>query len=139
MYPVHLCYLIKIGSIKSDVWCRKMRFILADDNAQVCSALKLLLQTRTKNSEIIEVDNTGDLIAKVRLTHPDLVFLDWELPDLESESTVQTLRSLDPNLIIIALSGQPEAQIVALNAGVDGFINKGYPPEQILRTLQISR
>ncbi len=45
------------------------------------------------------------------------------------------LRERRPNLPVIALSGRLEARQMALDAGVDAFVSKGEPPEQLLTTL----
>jgi DNA-binding NarL/FixJ family response regulator len=47
------------------------------------------------------------------------------------------LRSIYPELKVIALSGRPEARRSALEAHVDGFISKGDPPECVLTTLDV--
>ena len=111
---------------------RHMSVLLADDQSKVRSALRLVLEQQPAVSILGEaVDATG-LLDWVKAACPDLVLLDWELPGLEADGLLPTLRELCPHLSVIALSGRPEARRAALDAGVDAFVSKGDPPERLL-------
>jgi len=112
-----------------------MYILLADDQPQVRSALRLLLEHEAKIQRITEVANAQDLLTQAQTSQPDLLLLDWELPGLDNLNLLLALRERCPNLPIIALSGRLEARQMALEAGVDAFISKGEPPEQLLMTL----
>jgi len=114
--------------------------LLADDQSKVRSALRLLLEQQPDIHILGEaVDSTG-LLDWVKVTCPDVVLLDWELPGLKAgdlstcsgQGLLPTLRELCPCLKVIALSGRPEARQAALDAGVDAFVSKGDPPERLL-------
>jgi two-component system response regulator DesR len=109
-----------------------MHILLADDQHSVRSALRLLLQQEADWGVVSEAVNAQELFDQVRVTAPDVVLLDWELPGLDSQIAVTALRELRPCLSIIALSGRPEARQPALDAGVEVFVSKGDPPEQVL-------
>jgi DNA-binding NarL/FixJ family response regulator len=111
-----------------------MRILLADDEAKVRSALKLLLE---QDSDLWVMDETADakgLLAHVKAECPDVVLLDWELPGLQG-NVPSTLGTLCPQVLLIALSGRPEARKKALSAGADAFVSKGDPPERLLAVL----
>ena len=109
-----------------------MRVLLADDQAKVRSALRLLLEQLPQVEILGEAVDTTGLLDWVRAIKPDLVLLDWELPGLPAASLVQILQSHHPDLLVIALSGRPEARQVALETGVHAFVSKGDPPERLL-------
>lgn len=115
------------------------RILLADDEAKVRSALRLLLEQQA-NAEILgeAVDSTG-VIDWVKATCPDAILLDWELPGLPATALLPVLGFYCPNLQVIALSGRPEARRSALNAGVDAFVSKGDPPEHLLEAIRRCR
>jgi DNA-binding NarL/FixJ family response regulator len=111
-----------------------MRVILADDQAKVRSALRLMLEEQSDVKIIGEaVDATG-VLDRVRATSPDLVLLDWELPGMH-DGLVAILHELCPHLKLIALSGRPQAGRAALSAGADAFVSKGDPPEGLLAAI----
>lgn len=116
-----------------------MRILLADDQSKVRSALRLVLEQQPDVSILGEaVDATG-LLDWVKAACPDVVLLDWELPGLEMDSLLPTLRELCPRLAVIALSGRPEARQAALDAGIDAFVSKGDPPELLLNAMDKCR
>jgi DNA-binding NarL/FixJ family response regulator len=112
-----------------------MRILLADDQATVRSALQLLLEENPELDVVGEATEAGELLAQAKMACPDLVLLDWELPGLQTADLLPALRQHLPRLVVIALSGRPEARRSALAAGVDAFVSKGDPPERLLATL----
>ena len=126
------CPIFKIA-IEGEV--KHMRVLLADDQSQVRSALRVLLEYGTKWRVIGEASEAEELVARAKADHPDLVLLDWELPGLEPTHALRALRQLCPQLRIIVLSSQPEARQDALATGADGFVSKGDPPERLLAVM----
>ena len=112
------------------------RVVLADDRVEVREALRLLLEYDAGMIVIGEAADVDTLLAGVRAACPDLLLLDWELPGLDRDDALQTLRVAAPGTAIIAISGHPEARRAALAAGVDAFISKCHPPETLLGTLR---
>jgi DNA-binding NarL/FixJ family response regulator len=112
-----------------------MRILLADDQPRVRFALRVLLERQTGFEVAGEAVDAKDLLAQVAATCPDLVLLSWELPGLAAVHALAAVRIICPDVHIIALSGWPEARRIALTAGVDAFVSKGDPPEQLLATI----
>jgi len=113
-----------------------MRVVLADDQPKVRSALQLLLKHTLDISAMTEAGETKVLLEQIRTIHPDLVLLDWELPGLSAIGSLSALREGCPKLLVIVLSGRPEACEQALAAGADAFVSKIDPPEFLLETLR---
>ena len=115
---------------------RRMRIVLADDQAKVRSALRLVLEQEPGIEVLGEaVDATG-LLDWVRTARPDAILLDWELPGLPTDELLQALGTDGPGVRVIALSGLPEARDAACEAGVHAFVSKGDPPEMLLGTVR---
>jgi DNA-binding NarL/FixJ family response regulator len=113
-----------------------MRVILADDDRNVRSALRLLLEKELEFEVAGEAADGQDLLVEAESAEPDLVLFDWELPGLKTAEMVAELRACCPRAILISLSGRLEARQAALGAGVDAFVSKGDPPERVLDILQ---
>ena len=113
-----------------------MDVLLADDQAQIRSALRLLLEQEPEIVVIGEVADTRDLISQIQTLQPDIVLLDWELPGMEKDRTLVRLRALCSRAAIVALSGRPEAVHASLLAGADAFVSKVDPPDRLLETLR---
>jgi DNA-binding NarL/FixJ family response regulator len=112
-----------------------MKILLADDNPEVRSALRLLLEQEPVLATVTEVSNTQGLLAYLNQNCPKVVLLDWELPGLRNGNLLTALRSCCPEMKIVALSSKFEARQQALAARVDAFISKSEPPELILSTI----
>lgn len=113
-----------------------MRILVADDQAKVRSAIRLLLEHDEDIKVLGEaVDATG-LLDWVSVVCPDLVLLDWELPGRDMGELLDAVRGSCSRVRVVALSGRPEARREAIAAGVDGFVSKGDPPERLLNTLR---
>ena len=113
-----------------------IRVLLADDQAKVRSALRLLLAEHPEIEIMGEAVDTTGLLDWVKAACPDLVLLDWELPGLRPETILSLLHGRCPRLRVIALSSRPEASEAALDAGADAFVSKGDPPEELLVAIQ---
>jgi DNA-binding NarL/FixJ family response regulator len=111
---------------------KRMRVLIADDQPQVCSALRLLLMQEPDIAIVGEAEDMEQVLERIAGQRPDLVLLDWELPGQNGSSALVKLRTAWPELVVIALSGRPEARRAALAAGADAFVSKGDPPEQLL-------
>ena len=116
-----------------------MRVLLADDQAKVRSALRLLLEHQPGLEILGEAVDTTGLLDWAKAAHPDLVLLDWELPGLPAIALLPRLRAHQPGLRVIALSGRPEASQAALDAGADAFVSKGDPPEILVAAIKSCR
>lgn len=112
-----------------------MRVLLADDQAEVRSALKLLLEQDSEIAVVGEAADADALLAVTQATEPDIVLLDWELPGHRVVQVLPKLRACAPKAKVIALSGRLEARRAALAAGADAFVSKGDPPERLLAAL----
>jgi DNA-binding NarL/FixJ family response regulator len=110
--------------------------LLADDQAQVRFALRVLLEREPGLEVTGEAVDAEDLLAQVRLVCPDAVLLDWELPGLATAGGLSALHKSRPGLTVIALSGKPEACRAALQAGANAFVSKTDPPERLLAVIE---
>jgi two-component system, NarL family, invasion response regulator UvrY len=111
------------------------RFLLADDNSALRSALRLMLETRLTAPLIFEASDHARMIDQCMAHQPDCLILDWELPGLTEPDHLSALRDLLPDLKIIVISVRPEAAEAALTAHADAFICKTDPPAEILNTI----
>jgi DNA-binding NarL/FixJ family response regulator len=117
----------------------KVQILVADDQAEVRSALRLLLEQEPGIEIAGEAGDSAAMLAFAIAAAPDLLLLDWELPGCSAEHSLSILRSHCPQTTVIALSGRLGAREAAMAAGVDEFISKAEPPERLLRTILRTR
>lgn len=117
-----------------------MRILIADEWPNVQNALRLLLEQQPGCEVAGEVHEVGQLLAQVVEHNPDVVLLGWELPGLRTGrlpagALLGALRSICPDLRVLALSGRADARQAALDAGADAFVSKVAPPERLLSAI----
>jgi len=117
-----------------------MRVVLADDQAWLRSAMRLLLEDESNIEVVGEARDVHTLLQETKALLPDLILLDWELPGLSKPSErnrfIRLLHTDYPRISIIALSVNSDAKSASLALGVDAFVNKAEPPEHLLAALQ---
>jgi DNA-binding NarL/FixJ family response regulator len=112
-----------------------MRILLADSQAKVRFALRVLLERQVGVQVVGEANDAENLLKLVGETDPDILLLGWELPGRLEKDLLGQVHKTCPRLTVIALSGRPEAQQASLAAGADAFVSKTDPPERLLLAL----
>lgn len=109
-------------------------FIIDDDKTMVY-LLRTLLEM--DGYEVAEVQDWSAIIGTIQVESPDLILMDYFLPDLDGLELLAQLRA-DPMLTetrIIMSSGMDVSdQCVA--AGADAFLLKPYTPEQLVEVIK---
>jgi DNA-binding NarL/FixJ family response regulator len=114
---------------------RLMRILLADSQAKVRFALRVLLERQAGVEVVGEAASAEELLVCAAASCPDLVLLDWTVAGAVGVGLLRALRANCPGVEVIVLSGRPEARGAALAAGADGFVSKGNPPEHLLAAI----
>lgn len=112
-----------------------LRIIIADQAAEVRQALRLVCQEHLKHCLVIEVAASDDLLNQMEITPPDIVLLEWELPDMRPSALLHRLKEIREQTQIIVLSNRPEIRPVVLDEDVHGFVYKGDPPDELIALL----
>lgn len=112
-----------------------MRVLIADDQAEVRSALMVLLGHTDGDFVFDEAGDIAGLFEKAEAFRPDIILLDWELSGSSMWDEVSSLRKLVRGVSIIALSVRPESARTARAAGVDAFVSKGENSDVLLTTI----
>lgn len=112
-----------------------MRILLADSQAKVRFALRVLLERQSGFEVVGEAASVKELLARTADSCPDVVLLDWNVAGPAPAGLMLALRCDCPDAGIIVLSGRPETREAALAAGADAFVSKGNPPEHLLAAI----
>ncbi len=112
--------------------------MLIDDHPIVRQGLRNALE-KTSDFEVVgEADNAEDAYTAVELLSPDVVLLDIRLKGAVSGVEVANrLRTVRPGLKVTVLTNHPQEPYVRamIQAGVDGYLLKDTPPNQIIQAL----
>jgi DNA-binding NarL/FixJ family response regulator len=112
-----------------------MRILIADTQPKVRFALQVLLQRQPDLNVVGEANDAESLLEEVEAECPDVVLLGWELPGMQMDCLIPSLRESCPGIVVIALSGRLEAHRAADKLGVDAFVSKASPPDRLLAAI----
>ncbi len=112
------------------------QILLADDNPDLRSALRLMLETRLDVELITEARDMEHVLAQAEDTRPECIILDWELPGRPMRERIRILRALVPGAKILVTSTRPEARAESLSEGADAFADKADSPTLILEAMR---
>lgn len=101
-----------------------MRCLIVDDDPSPRHLMALVIQ-RSGHSAT-EVGDGNAAVHAMSTQSFDIAIVDMEMPGKNGASTIDSLRSIDPNLRILVVSGYDDRRHVlsALDAGADGYIVK---------------
>ena len=109
------------------------KVLIADDHAMTRKGIELLVKTSFSQAEIIEAGNGREAICQYNQHKPDVVLMDYNMPELNGYDAANYLLKIDNGIKIILLTMFDTKPIVFnfLKIGGKGFIWKGGPSEDI--------
>ncbi|RQO29839.1 hypothetical protein DBR32_14745 [Taibaiella sp. KBW10] len=120
--------------MKSNINISGIHILLLDDHALVAEGLKQLLIKMLPDDCIINVFNEVEKAKKeLQSIHYDYVITDLIMPGQNVPEFITYMRIHDPELIILVLSSIIDINSIkeCLALGVNGYISKGTPPEEM--------
>lgn len=115
-----------------------MRILIADDNYEIRSALRLLIEQEPGMTVVTEAVDAVTLLVSAAATQPDLILVDRELPGHVpgNGNLIRSLRASDGKAAIVSMSSRSDDRLEALTVGADCFVCKGDEPGKLLAVLR---
>lgn len=115
-----------------------LRILFVDDSPTMRRIILNSLQ-RIGFSTITEAENGLDALEKLKDLEVDLVLTDWNMPEMNGEQLVGSLRS-DPRfketpIIMVTTRGMQDDVMTAVKIGVNGYIVKPFTPEVLKKKI----
>ena len=114
----------------------EQRILVVDDEQSIVDAVATAL--RYEGYEVEEAYNGRDALAAVARFEPDLVVLDWMLPDIEGIQFGRRLREQGFKTAVLFLTAKDatENKVEALRAGGDDYVTKPFSLAEIVARIQ---
>ena len=112
------------------------RILIVDDEPGIRQALKQVLEY--EGMEVRAASSGGEAITVYPEYRPDLVFLDVKMAGLDGLETLHRLRGLDPQAVIVMISGHATVAtaVEATQAGAFDFLEKPLDTDRLLVTVR---
>lgn len=106
----------------------------------------VMIEERLKRAgfKVITHKQSVNALEKIRAERPDLIILDWMMPEISGLEVCKSLKA-DPELcsipvIMLTAKSQEDDEKLGMNCGVDRYITKPFSPKQlvedVVQTLQ---
>lgn len=129
---------------------KSVHIFLADDDYQVLSALRLILEQEPAWLVVSEFHNAAEMVLYFENTrqrvqesrnggdicHPAILLIDWELPGFQPKKHIKEIRRLWPGIKIMGLSVRLATHLNAFTSQADAFVSKSEAPERVIVALQ---
>ena len=116
----------------------KLKILTVDDEPDI---RELIIATLEDEYEIISAATGQEGLDKAKLENPDILILDYALPDLNGVEVCTQLRK-DPRFLntpILMLTGKRETEdkVKGLEAGVDDYMVKPFVPQELIARIRM--
>ncbi|NBM15022.1 response regulator transcription factor [Streptomyces sp. GC420] len=119
-----------------------IRVLLADDQALLRSAFRVLVESEPDMTVVGEASDGAEAVALARSERADVVLMDIRMPGTDGLAATRLI-SEDPDLagvrVVMLTTFEVDEYVVgSLRAGASGFLGKGAEPEELLNAIRIA-
>jgi DNA-binding NarL/FixJ family response regulator len=100
--------------------------LIVDDHRMFSDSLTRLLEDEPGIRVLGTAMRGSEAVKLADATRPNVILIDFELPDVEGSSLAAELKARDPgvNVVMVTASTDDKTLLAAVNAGCCGFITK---------------
>ena len=114
----------------------RQRILVVDDEPSIVDAVATAL--RYEGYEVEEASTGLEALAAVGREEPDLIVLDWMLPDIDGVEVGRRLRQRGFRMAVLFLTAKDatEDKVEALRAGGDDYVTKPFSLAEIVARIE---
>jgi two-component system, NarL family, response regulator DesR len=115
-----------------------VRVALVEDNRVFREALEMLLGLRSDVEVVVSLEDGTDVVAVCREHNPDVVLMDYRLPNVGGVEATAALRAACPEIAVVCLTASASpAELEALKeAGAAACLTKDEELEEIVAVIR---
>lgn len=115
-----------------------IRVLIADDEDMIRTALAALLRLEPDLDVVAECASGTEALAVAERARPDVCLLDLEMPGIDGIDTAARLaRTVPTRCLVVTRHARPGVLRRALQAGVDGFLPKSRPAQDVAEVIRL--
>lgn len=115
-----------------------IRIALVDDHSLFRHGLKVLLASRPDFQVVADAASGAEFLAMLPQTRPDVVFMDYAMPEMNGAETSERALAVCPDLKIITLSmfGDNAYYSRMMSSGAKGFLLKDSEFDEVVEAVE---
>lgn len=111
--------------------------LIVDDEVQIRRFLRISLEAG--GYQVHEAANGTDGLTRAAQLRPDLLILDWELPDMQGLDLLRRLREWTSlPVIMLTVRDSDTDKVSALDAGADDYLTKPFSLDELLARMRVA-
>jgi DNA-binding NtrC family response regulator len=112
------------------------KILIVDDEADICLALAKLVER--EGWQPVSAHDGRTALQAIRSVWPDVVVLDWRLPDLDGIEVMRQAKALDPDLPVILITAYAEIRgaVQAMRTGALDYLTKPFDHSEVIRVVR---
>lgn len=113
-----------------------MKILLVDDSRTIRNIQKRVF-SQLGHTQITEAGDGVEALQQIAQSRPDLVLVDWNMPNMDGITLVRKIRETDKRLPLIMCTTEAEKRRVveAIQAGVNNYIIKPFTQDMLAEKL----
>lgn len=117
----------------------RIRLLIVDDHAVVRKGLVMMLRLEPDFEIVGEAENGAKAVKLAKQLQPDLVLLDFIMPEMDGQATALALQAAVPGARILMLTGVAleERVLEMLAVEADGYVMKDIEPDELAQVIRI--
>ncbi len=115
------------------------QILLIEDDAMLAEMLAEVFSIRGYH---VQITNTGqDALNCCREAFPDIIVLDYHLPDMEGDYLLGKFKSFDPCVAAVVITADPDPRLAlqVMKAGARAYARKPFDPEYLVTLCESAR
>ena len=109
------------------------KILIADDSKLVVSLIKSLFAEHDNSYVVIEAVNGREAIEKALSEEPDVILMDWQMPEMSGIDALKTLKSdIRTKEIPVIMLTASEATTEAFECGASDFVQKPFNKNELI-------
>ena len=117
----------------------KIRVLIADDNEAMRAVERRIIEKVEGFDLVGEARDGLECIQLVEKLHPQIVFLDVEMPGKTGVEAARVIQDMDPSIILIFATAHDEYMGDAFEVYAFDYLVKPFKVERVLKTLERAR
>jgi two-component system response regulator MprA len=110
--------------------------LVVDDDRKLVDMLRRTLTY--EGYQVTTASNGYDALERARREKPDLLVLDWMLPEMSGIAVVRELREANPPpVLMLTARDAVEDRVLGLDTGADDYLVKPFAPAELLARVRV--
>ncbi len=115
-----------------------IRVFIADDHALIRQGIKRIIEFEPDIAVVGDAENGSKALEQISLLKPDMILLDFHMPDMTGLEVLRALTDLDleTKIVMLTVADDKKTLLGCIEYGADGYILKDSDTTEIISAVR---